>query len=75
MHQSFTFSETGLGIGIASKIAETGLYRDRKLEEYVNFVGMIILEASREYHQKYTFFILDDNSINAYSSMFFKATR
>ena len=63
----YTFSEQALGLGIASKIANIGIYKDKRLEEYVNSVGMLIVESSAFYQDPYTFFILDDESINAYS--------
>jgi Zn-dependent protease with chaperone function len=66
-NRTFTFSEEALGLGIASKIATIGLYRNQEWEEYINFVGMLLVEASDDYFQKYTFFILADDSINAYS--------
>jgi len=66
-NRNFTFSEQALGLGIASKIASIGLYRNPAMEDYINFVGMLLVEASDTYFQNYTFFILNDDSINAYS--------
>jgi uncharacterized protein YraI len=66
-NRTFTFSEQALGLGIASKIASIGLYRNPEMEEYLNFVGMLLVEASNDYYQNFTFYILNDDSINAFS--------
>ncbi|HHE37044.1 MAG TPA: toxin-antitoxin system, toxin component [Candidatus Cloacimonetes bacterium] len=63
----FSFSEEGIGIGIASKIASIGLYRNRNIQDYINFVGNIIVESTDAYDIGFKFFILDTNKVNAYA--------
>ena len=65
--QFFTFSEEAMGFAIANKIAELGLYHDKKLQDYVNYVGLLVAQASDAYDIPYKFFILDINVPNAYS--------
>ncbi len=63
----FTFSEEGMGLGIASKIAEIGLYKNRSIQDYVNYVGNLVVEASDVYDISFKFFILDSPFVNAYA--------
>ena len=63
----FSFSEEGIGIGIASKIASLGLYRNRIIQDYVNFVGNIIVDSTEAYDIGFKFFVLDTNKVNAYA--------
>ena len=65
--QFFTFSEEAMGFAIANKIAELGLYYDKALQDYVNYVGLLVAQASDSYDIPYKFFILDINVPNAYS--------
>lgn len=65
--QFFTFSEEAMGFAIANKIAELGLYHDKKLQDYVNYVGLLVAQASDAYDIPYKFFILNINVPNAYS--------
>ncbi|MBT5420827.1 MAG: M48 family metalloprotease [Candidatus Cloacimonetes bacterium] len=63
----FSFSEEGMGIGIASHIASIGIYNDYQLTEYVNLVGNIVVEATDVYDINYRFFILDIEEVNGFS--------
>ncbi len=63
----FSFSEEGIGIGIASKIASIGLYQNKNLHDYINFVGNIIVESTDAYDIGFKFFVLDTNKVNAYA--------
>lgn len=63
----FTFSEEGIGIGIASRIASLGIYENEKIEEYLNILGNVIVEATDAYDISFKFFILDTAKINAYA--------
>jgi len=65
--QFFTFSEEAMGFAIANKIAELGLYHNTSLQDYVNYVGLLVAQASDSYDIPYKFFILDLNVPNAYS--------
>lgn len=63
----FSFPEEGMGIGIASHIASSGIYNDQYLTEYVNQVGNIVVEATDVYDINFRFFILDIDETNGYS--------
>jgi Peptidase family M48/Bacterial SH3 domain len=63
----FSFSEEGMGIGIAAQIASLGLIRDRNLMTYLNQVGNIVVEATDVYDINFKFFILDTDKVNAYA--------
>ena len=63
----FSFSEEGMGIGIAAQIASRGLYRDRETMDYVNEVGNIVVDATDVYDLNFKFFILDTDKVNGYA--------
>lgn len=63
----FSDAQEGFGIAVASVIAELGIYRNPTIEEYVNFVGNLIVEASDVPDIHFRFFILDIQQINAYA--------
>ena len=63
----FTFSEEGMGQGIAAKIASQGLYRNKPVQDYVNEVGQLVVAASNAYDVGFKFFILDIPAVNAYA--------
>ena len=63
----FTFSEEGMGLGIASKIAQIGLYGNKAVQDYVNYVANLVVEASDAYDICFKFFILDTPYMNGYS--------
>lgn len=65
--QFFTFSEEAMGIAIANRIAEIGLYSNKALQDYVNYIGLLVANASDSYDIPYKFFILDFDIPNAYS--------
>jgi hypothetical protein len=59
--------EEGLGLGIASRIARLGLYRDFEVVDYVNYVGNLVVEGSEVFDNSFKFFILDIENPNAYA--------
>ena len=61
----FSFSEQGMGLAVATRIAELGLYQGPALQAYVNYVGQLVVEAGEAYDTGFKFFILDDASFNA----------
>jgi len=63
----FSFSEEGFGLGIASRISTIGLYENKEMQEYINQVGNIIVEASDAFDIQFKFFILDTDKTNAYA--------
>jgi len=63
----FSFSEEGMGLAIAGKIASIGLYHNDDLNEYINQVGNIIVEVTDVYDTGFKFFILDTEKANAYA--------
>lgn len=63
----FTFSEEGIGLGIASRIAALGIYKNDFVTEYVNQVGHLIVEVTDVYDVGFKFFILDTDKANAYA--------
>ena len=63
----FSFSEEGIGIGIASKIVSIGLYQNKIIQDYINYVGNIIVESTDAYDVGFKFFVLDTNKVNAYA--------
>ncbi len=64
----FTESERGLGLGIASVISQQGLVKNKKLQDYVNFVGLQLVEAFDLSEIEFKFFILDIDNPNAYAT-------
>ncbi len=65
--EEYTFPEQGLGLAIAAKIASLGLYRNKKVTDYINYVGNLVVDASDGYDQNFKFFVLDIDNPNAYS--------
>ena len=63
----YSFSEQGLGIAIAAKIATMGIYKDKRLTDYLNNLGNLIVSASDAYDENFKFFVLDIEQPNAYS--------
>jgi len=63
----YTLAEEGLGLGIASRIAQMGIYQNKQLTDYINFVGNLVVEASDVFDNTYKFFILDIDNPNAYA--------
>lgn len=64
----FSDQETGLGLGIASVIAELGLLQDKNLQDYVNYVGLQLVEAFQLTDIEFKFFILNIPNPNAYAT-------
>lgn len=63
----FSFSEEGVGLAIATKVAELGIYSNKPVQDYVNYVGNLVVEATDAYDIGFKFFILDSDKVNAYS--------
>ncbi len=63
----YSVAEEGLGLGIASRIAQLGIYEDKEVVEYINYVGNLIVEASDAYDNSFKFFVLDIENPNAYA--------
>lgn len=64
----FTEAERGLGLGISTVIAGQGLYPDKKLQDYVNYVGLQLVEAFELTEIEFKFFILSMPNPNAYAT-------
>jgi len=56
-----------MGQAIAAKIASQGLYRNKRVQDYVNYVGQLVVAASDAYDVSFKFFILDLETVNAYA--------
>jgi len=63
----FSFSEEGVGLAIATKVAEMGIYENKPVQDYVNYVGNLVVAATNAYDIGFKFFILDTDKVNAYS--------
>ncbi|MBI9032207.1 M48 family metalloprotease [bacterium] len=64
----FTEAESGLGLAIASVIAEEGLSQDRDLQNYINYVGLQLVEAFDLTEINFKFFLLNMPNPNAYAT-------
>ena len=64
----FSDAERGLGLGIATVIAELGLLQDKNLQDYVNYVGLQLVEAFDLTDIEFKFFILNIPNPNAYAT-------
>ena len=64
----FSDAERGLGLGIATVIAELGLLQDNNLQDYVNYVGLQLVEAFDLTDIEFKFFILNIPNPNAYAT-------
>lgn len=64
----FTEAETGLGLGIATVIAEQGLLQNNNLQNYVNYVGLQLVEAFDLTDIEFKFFVLNIPNPNAYAT-------
>ena len=63
----YTFSEKGLGLAIAAKLASMGLLKDKKISDYLNNFVNLVVDASDGYDQTFKVFILNIDNPNAYS--------
>lgn len=63
----YSYSEQGLGIAIAAKLASMGIYKDKRLTNYLNYFGNLIVSASDAYDENFKFFVLNINQPNAYA--------
>ena len=66
-HTSFSQAESRFGMAIAKQIVNFGIYNNLELQNYINSVGMKIVESTEMYDQLFKFFILDTNKVNAYA--------
>ncbi len=64
----FTEAESGLGLGISSVIAAEGIYYDKPLQNYVNHIGLQLVEAFNITDIDFKFFILNIAQPNAYAT-------
>jgi len=64
---TFSFSEEGVGLAVAAKISQLGIYENKPVQNYVNYVGNLVAEASNAYDVPFKFFILDQDGVNAYA--------
>jgi hypothetical protein len=67
VRSQYTDMETGLGLGIASKIGSLQLYTHAGLTDYLNYVGNLVAESSPAYDLPLKFFIIDVDQANAYA--------
>lgn len=63
----YPIEEEGAGFAIAASLASRGLYREPAVEEYVNFIGHFVVEASHGYDLGYRFYIINDMSRESYA--------
>ncbi len=63
----YSEAQEGFGLAVAASIANNGIYKKRELEEYVSYVGQIVVEASDVPDIFFRFFILDIPQANAYA--------
>ncbi|MEA1971858.1 MAG: M48 family metalloprotease [Candidatus Cloacimonadota bacterium] len=66
-HSYFSEAEIIFGKKIAEQIANYGIYENKQVQDYVNAVGMNIVESTEMYDQLFKFFILDTEKLNAYA--------
>ncbi len=66
---SVTFSKTeeGFGLAVAGHLAGMGLNKNYAVNEYINFVGNSIVDASDIPNQRVRFFILSSSKLGAWS--------
>ncbi len=64
----YPIDEEGAGYAISAQLASRGLYRNASVEEYVSFVGIMVAEASHSYDLGFRFFILNEDTREAYST-------
>jgi hypothetical protein len=57
-----------MGWGIAQAIAQQGLVQDYKLQEYLNYVALIVTESSHRYETPVQVHILDDDKVVGYAA-------
>lgn len=60
-------AEEGIGLGIASRMAQRGLLNDPQLLKYVNLLGTLLSETTGAYDFPFKIFLLRDDVINAVS--------
>ena len=63
----FTADEVLVGNAFASTIAAMGLYHNSSIEEFLNVFGNIVAESTEFYDQRFYFYILDTDRVNAYA--------
>lgn len=63
----FTEAQEGFGLAVAASIANNGIYKNRAAEEYVSYVGQVVVESSDIPDVFFRFFILDIPQANAYA--------
>lgn len=63
----FSEAHEGFGLAVAAVIARMGLVTDKELNEYLDSVGQLLVEASDGGDIMFRFFILDISQPNAYA--------
>jgi len=63
----YTEAAEGFGLALAGIIANQGLYENKKLTEYVNYVGTLVAANSDVPDIQFRFFILDISQPNGYA--------
>jgi len=63
----FSEAQEGFGLGVAAAVANLGLYQNPVMQEYVNSIGQLVVEASDVTDVSFKFFILDIPAPNAYA--------
>ncbi len=63
----YTEIQDGFGLAVATVIAKNGIYKNSVLEEYISYVGHMIIEASDVPDMSFRFFVLDIPQPNAYA--------
>ncbi len=59
--------EEGIGLGIAQKVACSGLLKNQTLLQYLNMVGSHLVNYTKAYHTTFRFYVLEDNRVNAFA--------
>ena len=67
VRSEFSVTEEGIGMGIASKIGTLKLYDNKKIVDYINLVGNLLIEATPAYDLPFKFFVIDQPLVNAYA--------
>ncbi|MFO7896442.1 MAG: M48 family metalloprotease, partial [Candidatus Cloacimonadales bacterium] len=63
----FTPQEIYLGTAFASNIANLGLSQDQQLHDFLNVFGNLIVAATEFYDQRFHFYVLESEKVNAYA--------
>ena len=67
IRSDYTMLEEGIGLAIASKIGGLKLYDNKRILDYINLVGNLLVEASPGYDLSFKFFVIDQPFVNAFA--------